>query len=74
MHPGLPCYYRKKGDTSNKELSRGATVTMENGDLFSLHSNPDCEFAVIRSSSQANNGAGDSDDDEAVSNASIVFA
>lgn len=64
MHPGLPCYYRKKGDNSNKELVRGATVTMENGDLFSLHSNPDCEFAVIQNTSLAKNGTEESDDDE----------
>lgn len=49
MHPGLPCFYTKKGQSEKSELSRGASVKLDDGDVFALHSNPDCEFLVIKS-------------------------
>ena len=56
MHPGLPCFYQKKDDDTKQELLRGATVKLDNNDLFSLHSNPDCQFRVIQSTSGDSNG------------------
>ena len=46
MHPGLPCFYKKKEDKSQSELLRGSSIALADGDIFSLHSNPDCEFKV----------------------------
>ncbi|KAF6024225.1 HHIPL1 [Bugula neritina] len=48
MHPGLPCYYSRKGESAKTELLRGQSVTLKDEDVFSLHSNPECEFKVIQ--------------------------
>lgn len=56
MHPGLPCYYQKKGDDTKHELLRGSTIKLEHSDTFSLHSNPDCQFRVIKGPSGDSNG------------------
>lgn len=68
MHPGLPCFYKKKGDKSQTELLRGSTIEMSNGDIFSLHSNPECEFKVIQDDVDTSDDTeGDSGDDIPVS-------
>ena len=66
MHPGLPCFYKKKGEKSQAELVRGSTISLDNGDIFSLHANPDCEFKVMKSDAAGDGDAKESGDDKPV--------